>query len=652
MARKDRKKKKSPPAVRLSGEVAQAAILLEQRNYDEAGRLLDVLERRRPRDPEVCELQIELAHHTDDPRGYEEAVDRLIALRPRDKELQARLGSARLMNGRPAAALVAYREFLRRFPGHPVAQAVWPEAKELEKIVPKVLEELGLTGPDALEVAALHDESMALLERGEFAHARRVAGQVLAARPGFVSALNNTATSYALEGNYERSAEFCRKALEADPTNGFAAANLARTLFLSGDYAAARAAAVGLPDREFRFAEHAHKAAEALATLGDDAGVLAVCERGLNRWPDEPPAAGMQHLAAVAEYRLGRESAARQRWEKALRIMPGYPLAVANLDDLERPVGERHAAFPLDVGSWIPVSHVEYLQARMTSAKGRDDAVRREARRFLEANPAAAALIPALLDRGDSRGRIWALMLASLAETPPMLEALRDFALSQRGPDAMRVQAAQVALQAGLIPAGPTRMWVDGAWTDIVLMGIEIINEPMTKHPPAVAEMLTRAHELLSRGDGRAAEPILRRALEREPDSPDILNNLAAALGLQGYDDQANEMVKSIHERFPDYWFARVSVARMAINDRDFDKATELLLPLMQRPRAHFSEFAALAQAQIDLHLARGETEAARQWYQLWEQAVPDHPALPEWRERVMAPPRRGWSLGGWWKKR
>src|SRR5262249_57892058 len=86
------------------------------------------------------------------------------------------------------------------------------------------------------------------------------------------------------------------------------------------------------------------KKAEALSYLGDDEGVLAAfraAERARSgTWIAEDGL--LIHLAAVAAQRLGRADEARRLWNEALKAAPGLALPRANLDDLRRPVGERH----------------------------------------------------------------------------------------------------------------------------------------------------------------------------------------------------------------------------------------------------------------------------------------------------------------------
>jgi hypothetical protein len=120
--------------------------------------------------------------------------------------------------------------------------------------------------------------------------------------------------------------------------------------------------------------------------------------------------------------------------------------------------------------------------------QGKDEeAMSKAARRYLREHPEIAPLVPLLLDRGDPTARELALHVALAARTPELLAALWDFALGQRGPDAMRNRAAQAASEAGLLPAGPVRLWLDGKWREVLLMGFLL-------HGERLSEVLTKAY--------------------------------------------------------------------------------------------------------------------------------------------------------------
>lgn len=67
-------------------------------------------------------------------------------------------------------------------------------------------------------------------------------------------------------------------------------------------------------------------------------------------------------------------------------------------------------------------------------------------------------MAPLLLDHGDANGRELIVWLALSTEHPGLIEALAAFALSQRGPDALRHQAVQLAQERGALPVGRLRM--------------------------------------------------------------------------------------------------------------------------------------------------------------------------------------------------
>jgi tetratricopeptide (TPR) repeat protein len=218
-----------------------------------------------------------------------------------------------------------------------------------------------------------------------------------------------------------------------------------------------------------------------------------------------------------------------------------------------------------------------------------------------------------------------------------VLAALGEFALGQRGPDQIRLEAAQLATRAGVLPVGLTRMWIRGAWTEVLLIGFEVSDEPVKQHPPRVEQWAREATLALRAGDAHTAEQLLNQALAVEPDAPDLLNNLAMAYQLQGRTEDGVELVQQIHTRFPDYLFARVSVARLHVQRGETKRAYRLLEPLLQRRELHTSEFTALCAVFIDLHLADHKVEGARSWLSFWETAEPDDPQLGEYRRRLAA---------------
>jgi len=143
------------------------------------------------------------------------------------------------------------------------------------------------------------------------------------------------------------------------------------------------------------------------------------------------------------------------------------------------------------------------------------------------------------------------------------------------------------------------------------------------------------ATRLLRERKAEEAEPLLLKARAAEPDAPDILNNLAAAYGLQGRVEQADALTRHLYQRYPDYLFARTNMVQLALRVGEIERAEALVAPLRTRRRFHVSEFAASCSAQLELLLAQNQAEGARSWLEIWVRVDPDHPLLAHWRQRL-----------------
>ena len=345
------------------------------------------------------------------------------------------------------------------------------------------------------------------------------------------------------------------------------------------------------------------------------------------------------HVAAGAQMRQGRQAQAKALWEKALDLSNSFALAPQNLADLRQVVSDRHGAFAFPLTQWLPQKTIDELRLSLdafnSSESGSPEEMTQVVREYLSHHPEMLTLVPALLDRGHPKGRDLAFYLARHAQTPEMLAALRDFALSDRGPDAMRHQAAQVVSRAGLLPAGQTRMWMRGKWRELILLGMEIHAEPTINHSQQVKNLLVPAIEALKEEDSAKAEKLLQQAIKIEPDAPDILYNIATAWELQGRHQESRELIEQIHQRHPDYAFATISVAKMSIKSGDLETARNLLQAVMGKSRIHFVEFGIFCDAQIQFFLADSQPELARAWLNLWRQTNPSHPNLDYWEKRL-----------------
>jgi len=636
--RSDRKTVRHLPQQLVAG-LNQVEALMRRKRWPEAAEILTDLDQRYPNRVEVLTALANAYHELNDLQRYQAICERLLKITPDDPEFTLALAGAYMSNLRPVLALRAFRRFLDRWPNHERADEARETLAGLEARMDGILAEMALTGEDGLELAVLHEEARSLFDQGNYSQARRVGEQLLSRYPDFTPALNNLSQIHFLEGRMDQAIATAQRVLAFDPDNYHALSNLTRYLCLSGRADEAEEWAERLKAVESEAVDVWSKKAEALSYLGDDQGVLDAFAGAERAGHLEPPFGDpvLYHLAAVAAMRLGREDEARRHWRQARKLAPWLELVPDNLADLRKPVGERHAPWAFNFGNWVRQEALRDLAAHLepVSRRGSDEAVMRAAQRYLRQHPEIARLVPLLLDRGDREAREFAMRLALMAETPEMLAVLRDFALSQRGPDEMRHEAARAASEAGLMPSGPVRMWMQGEWGEILLLGFELHSDPIWDHDPRVEGWLTKATAALKRGQADRAVRLLQRALELEPDSPDLLNNLAAAYELQGRTQEAHALVRQVHERYPDYVFARTGLARLCASKGQIDEAEALLEPLFSRQRFHFSEFGAFCQAQIELALAKDDLDVARSWLDMWAQADPEEPAIARWRERV-----------------
>ena len=181
--------------------------------------------------------------------------------------------------------------------------------------------------------------------------------------------------------------------------------------------------------------------------------------------------------------------------------------------------GEGHAPWAESIGKWIP---------RAVCDKMFEDrsALRKTGHLNLtEDYPAIAALIPALLDRGDPTGREMAMRLAATDGSPAMLDALQQFAFGSRGPDDMRHEALNALCREERVDSGPHRFYSRGEWIKLKLFTAEISWE-RGECSPWAEQLVETGTEALGCGDFALAEESFTRILDKEPDNCTAAYNL------------------------------------------------------------------------------------------------------------------------------
>ena len=427
-----------------------------------------------------------------------------------------------------------------------------------------------------------------------------------------------------------------------DPSNIHALSNLIRFHVTYGNIDQARSYVEPLISSQADAWDGWTKKVEALSYLADDARVIEIYEQIKAQNPDDQPVTGLfYHLVAVAYAQTGQDKIAKQLWRRALELEPQMAIAQNNIDDLLLPEGKRHGAWPMDLINWISPQAGEdlrqYIESVATSRKS--VTVAPALKTYFKRHPEVLTLLPNILERGGPFGQEFMTTMAEGTQLPELLDIIKDFALGQKGNDQLRYQMARIAVQAGLMPKGIIKLWLQGDWHEVILTNYNISDEPSISHSKKVASLLQKAVPLIKQDDDfdsiEEGIQYLKQALEIEPDSPDLLNNLAMAYQQLGDEETSNATLEEVSQRFPDYVFTAAALARRKVSEKDLDAAEALIKPCINREKFHYEEFAAYMDAQLTIALAKKQQAGVQSWLNMWEQVDPEHPRLIYWQERI-----------------
>ncbi|MDA1051185.1 MAG: hypothetical protein O3C40_11990 [Planctomycetota bacterium] len=641
---RDRKPSGLAPIAKMTRKMAErlddAHDLIHRRDYAEAEELLRRLDDRGTSYPQIVEALMFLYQETRDHASCCAAAKRLTVLQPRDPEALVMYAQESMFCGHATIARLTYERFIERWPEHEHV----PKAKHaLEILVPETEERIknfGFPKNDALEWLALHEESLGLLQSGDYLDCAAKCRELLAKVPTFTSARNNLAIAYFQCGRALDAVKVVEETRELNPDNRFAEATLAKLYFLTGRTADGQQIADQIVADPPTYQDSLVAAMEALALLGRDEDIVTLVEGTTDdQIVDDDARAIQHHYLAYAKCRLGDEKVAKTLWKKCLKLYPQLPEARENLLDLES--GEGHAPWASSFVKWIPKETMDDVVQYVSDEK----------QVLLARYPAIAALVPALLDRGDPLGREVALRLAKADGSPPMLDALTKFALGTRGPDALRFEALTFLKEKDAVDAGPHRVFSRGKWTNIQLLAAEISSEPRdSASSPKVLELMRDGALATQACDYDFAEACFREALEEEPDNCGAAYNLCTVwLHRDGDEGQqrARRQLEQLHREFPDYVFATVALAQFAGMGGEFQRARDLLAPIYQAKQLHISEAMALFIAGAQIALEERDLERAERAYELLRQfADEDDVNMQALRRRIDKASQKGGLRG------
>ncbi len=613
---------------RLREGLYEADVLLTEDKPQQALELLQELDQKFPRQPDLLGLMVNACLDVGDQHGYLLAIYKLHELTPNKAEVKLGLAGAYLANGCLALALQTFRQYLKRWPNDERVGEIQKTIQQLEKGLTEFLSEIGFSLDEGLGFASKHEELRLDMEQGNYNRCQQLAKFLFQQRPNFVPVLNNLSLIEWLDGNLPGAIELSHKVLETEPDNVHALSNLTRFLFMQGRRDEAIVFAKRLKESNASAADRWLKKAEGLSFIGDHDGVLSIIEQAKHAKEQDTLTGMMWHLCAVAEYRNGDLSKARKYWQKSAQASPNLTLAITNLEELKKPLYERVCpqAFPLD--SWISRKTIEAMASEVERASRQkvDHVFRERVNTFFDDHPELIQFVPEALSSGDVKCREMALQLADMSAHPKILLSLKEFVLGQNGPDALRLEGSQILSRYNIFHSGEMiRLWLKESWTEIMMIGFQISRdaEPSTLKPSTL-RLMEKAINALHAKNAPEAEVHLRKALEIQGDDPGLLNNLAMALQMQGKQAESDSIADQIPARFPDYFFGQVITVRKALNTKQLEKAKITLDKMMTKPELHVTEFSALCACQIDFFLADEKPEGAISWYKMWEQGYPD----------------------------
>lgn len=614
--------------------------LMFRHDFATAGEILGELAERWPNRSDILNRQVNVCRELGDDPGLLRAAERWMRLTPNDPDVAAQWCWALGMASLPGLTTLAIRRFLDRWPFHAKSPGLRGIMESCEEQAIKNIRSFGAESDEAgWQLLEAHERVFHAMQQFDMASVISLGEAALRQQRPLPSILNNLAEAYFHSARWLDALEASRRSVELDPSNLFAQSNVVRFALLLGQRDEANAVADRMRDERPERFDFWGRMISAFVMLERDEEALELADAAdrliePKEW-EWPEATDLHHAIAVALARQGKTQDAESRWRAALKVRPGFPFATGNLDDLRRPIAERNGPFLLPFENLIPRKMIDALSKALEKL-GRKPSVERQREAACEFNkqcPGFVSAIPLLLRIGDDKASEVAVKFVSLFNSPELCEALREFAQSDRGTDARRLNALHELRRLGAEVPSPVRFFVNGRWTEIKNLEIEITDEPIIPLSPLVSPAMERGRAALNRGDFRTAEQAFRAALKLEPELVSAHNNLAAAVLAQERFDEAETTLRHVLTLEEDNAVARSNLARMALMNDDDEAAIEWLKPLRTSRRFHTSEFAAMTGVDFELALRKGEIAAAQQLLKSLEEVYPDSPNLPRFQK-------------------
>ncbi len=615
---------------------------ISRRDFSTALEILNELEVRWPNHRLILSQLVNLYRDLGDIGSMEKTAERWARVSPNDPDVIAQWSWSLGMAGMPALAKQAIRQFLERWPDHSLSVGMRDDILvKCQEQALDLIRSLGLNDDEhGWRVVETHERIFQATQRSEIDRVIQL-GEAALRDQIFVTAIfNNLSEAYFHSARLPEALLTAQRAAEFAPTNLTAQFNVVRFLLLLGRREEAhRTADVIRSIRPTRFDFWGRLVATfVLLERYDEALQVAADAKSFGEhdgWKT-PDAAELHHATAVALANRNRISEAETEWRSALKVRLGYAWAQVNLDDLRQPVGQRNGPFLYPFANLVPRKLIDQLGAYLKQlGHVSNDEHSLAMRRYCEEHPGLQTAIPVLLGIGDDAAREVGMTFAKLIRTPELLDALRDFALGNRGTDKRRMNAIQLLREVGAELAQPIRFFSNGAWTEIQTLGIEVTGEAIATVPAHVQPQMDRGHAALQRGDFHTGERCFREVIAAEPTLAAAHNNLAVSLLSQNRDAEAEPILRHVLTFDENNAIARCHLAKLALLNDDENAAVELLKPLRCPRKFHFTEFAAMTAVDIELTLRKGNIDSAKEFLKSLEKIYPASANLPMLRSMI-----------------
>lgn len=631
MTRKRKKRKRRHPRPPLPPRGPRLEELLEKaRSLQEKGKLreaLAVLEEAPAHMQRRGELQVSrgiLYVLMGDLSTATEALEEAERLAP-DTSFAAFFlaGLYRERSWMSHAARTARRALrLREFMPDDMAETTEMLLEQAETVIREMAARLEISA-GTMEKALYHNElAERWVEADRFLDAARSFQKAARLAPTWIGPRNNEALFRFLSGEAQKAIRISEEVLAADPGNLHALANLIRFCVARGDQEEAEAYAERLRHLPLEEPSDVDKAIEALGILGDDEGLYAIYRRS-QPFLDELNSIALVTLGSAAA-NLGHPRIARRLWRQAEKAGTSTPFIERLSEALSRKapgpgLAERYPTVTIPTLISMPrLEEFGQLMAAWEKEGSTERSLRKQIEGFVARNPHIVQVAAKIL--WEEQPEVGLHMLGCIG-TPAAIAEIERFAFGQAGAIDLRMQAIHILIDLGALdPSQTVDIWHEETqeWHPIRLVKWEVRSdiEPPA-YSPRVWELIDTGSRALSEGQLDLAQEKLEAAILLDPQAAIAHHNLAVALQRQGDRATALEHLKRALEIDPEYVFARCTLARYHLFEKDLEAAQEVLGPVLEHTTVTPAEMryyqltlADLAMAQEDYQSARRHLEA------------------------------------------